>query len=240
MLLKKKRSARYFNARDSLRGEGAFSKAPISSLLIFLCCLFFIAELADKQRILAQLFSISKYLYIREKPYTFLPEVSTGELWRLVTPIFLHGGLLHLFFNMAWLYKLGSSIEQRVAKLNYISLILFTAIIPNLAFYILISPLFRGASGVIYGLMGYMWAIDKCSMNSPYSQEKELINAIAIIYVVCWLLTAFQIMPIANTIHGFGAFTGLLFGLLHARIQGDQYSGDGSKTQMKGLILSLF
>ena len=69
-----------------------------------------------------------------------------------------------------------------------------------------------------------MWAIDKCSMNSPYSQEKELINAIAIIYVVCWLLTAFQIMPIANTIHGFGAFTGLLFGLLHARIQGDQYS----------------
>ena len=87
-----------------------------------------------------------------------LAKLKSGQLWRVVTPVFLHGGWIHLFFNMYWMLILGPSIEMRRGTVRFGLIALILAISGNLAqFFIGGSPFFLGMSGVVYGLFGYMW-----------------------------------------------------------------------------------
>ncbi len=58
-------------------------------------------------------FTLARYLMISESMGGGLIEISSGQVWRLITPIFIHFGFFHIFFNMLWLRDLGSMIEQR-------------------------------------------------------------------------------------------------------------------------------
>ena len=51
-----------------------------------------------------------------------------GEFFRLFTCIFLHAGILHLFFNMYSLYIVGPQIESFYGKLKYIFIFAFSGI----------------------------------------------------------------------------------------------------------------
>src|ERR1051326_7893397 len=87
-----------------------------------------------------------------------LPEIRRGEVWRLITPIFIHMNALHIIFNMLWLRDLGSMIEGRQSWVHLLLLTLIIAAGSNLAeFYFGHTPAFGGMSGVVYGLLGYIW-----------------------------------------------------------------------------------
>lgn len=91
-----------------------------------------------------------------------LHDLSGGQVWRLVTPIFLHFNLMHLVFNSLWLWVFGTRLEPLIGRLNFASLILATGVAGNVAQYFWsASVLFGGMSGVNYGLMGYIWARQK-------------------------------------------------------------------------------
>ncbi len=87
-----------------------------------------------------------------------------------MTPIFLHFGLIHLLFNMVFLYQLGGMIEARRGPWRYLLLGLVCAVLSNIAqyglstigwedgrFVVQMPGLFGGMSGVLYGLFGYIW-----------------------------------------------------------------------------------
>ncbi len=85
-----------------------------------------------------------------------------GELWRTITPIFMHGSPLHLAMNLLMLVSLGRLIERLLGTQRFALLIFAAAVIPNLmqglAPEILRgSPHFMGISGVVYALFGYIW-----------------------------------------------------------------------------------
>src|SRR5262249_30186577 len=87
-----------------------------------------------------------------------LPEIRHGEVWRLITPIFIHFGVLHIVFNMLWLRDLGSMIEGRQSSTYLVLLVVVIAAGSNLGqFYFGHGPAFGGMSGVVYGLLGYIW-----------------------------------------------------------------------------------
>ena len=85
----------------------------------------------------------------------FGPAVADGEVWRLVTSGFLHGGLFHLLFNMYALYILGGMLEPEIGRLRF-ALVFFVSLLGGSLGALLLSPnaLTVGASGAIFGLMG--------------------------------------------------------------------------------------
>lgn len=82
--------------------------------------------------------------------------VLNGEYWRLITPIFLHGGVGHYVFNSFSLIIFGPALERILGKGKFIAIYLLTGLIGNIGTLAFggLSYLHLGASGAIYGLLG--------------------------------------------------------------------------------------
>ncbi|MFK7872548.1 MAG: rhomboid family intramembrane serine protease [Oligoflexales bacterium] len=143
----------------------------------------------------------------------FLMEVMQGQIWRLVTPIFLHSGFLHLLMNMLWLWQLGGPLEQKEGSRWTGFLILLIAIPSNVAFYVVSGPWFGGMSGVIYGLLGYMAGRDYLEQEDRYGVDQGTVTFLGVWYVVC--ITGL-VGAVANTVHGVGALMGLIAAAVRA------------------------
>jgi membrane associated rhomboid family serine protease len=85
----------------------------------------------------------------------FGPAVDAGDWWRIITAGFLHAGLLHLAFNMYFLYFIGTLLEPAIGKLRF-ALLYFVSLIGGSFGALLLSPdvVTVGASGAVFGLMG--------------------------------------------------------------------------------------
>lgn len=84
--------------------------------------------------------------------------INNGAFWQILTSIFLHGGLMHIFFNMFALYIFGKPLEEKWGKIKFLSFYLAVGILANIAsilFFILTEhPVsLVGASGAIYGVL---------------------------------------------------------------------------------------
>ena len=83
------------------------------------------------------------------------PLVADGDWWRIVTAGFLHAGILHIAFNMYFLYFLGTILEPMIGKLRF-GLIYAVSLLGGSFGALLLSPNTPvvGASGAVFGLMG--------------------------------------------------------------------------------------
>ena len=133
-----------------------------------------------------------------------------GELWRLVTPIFWHGGILHLFFNALWILDLGRSVERYLGTWRYLGLVLIIAIPSNLAQLAWSGPYFGGLSGVVYGLLGYVWWRGRAEPQGSLQVHPQ-----TMIFMLAWLVIAPLLMQnIANIVHVTGLLAGIGAGFL--------------------------
>jgi GlpG protein len=144
-------------------------------------------------------------------PDHILPEVRHGEIWRLITPAFIHWSWMHIIFNMLWLKDLGSMIEARKGSLTLLLLVVVIAAVSNYAQFLVSGPVFGGMSGVIYGLFGYVW------MRGRYDPASGLrLHPTNVILMIGWFflcLANLPIMPhIANMCHGSGLVLGMIWG----------------------------
>lgn len=84
--------------------------------------------------------------------------LAAGQLWRLVTPIFLHIGLLHFFVNMYSLYALGPAVERFFGRARMLSIYMLSGISGVVLSAALSTRASVGASGSIFGLLGALAA----------------------------------------------------------------------------------
>lgn len=137
--------------------------------------------------------------------------VSHGQVWRLLTCAFLHGGLIHILCNMYALYALGPQVEILFGRVKYIMIYLFSAIGGSLLSYIFSpSSLSIGASGAIFGLFGAMVVfVLKYKDKIP---KKVLNNLFGVI--ILNLLIGFNLQGIDNFAHIGGLLVGALVAFL--------------------------
>jgi GlpG protein len=152
-------------------------------------------------------------LYFSEFFGTSFPEIRAGQVWRLVTPIFLHGGVLHLVFNMLWLYQLGGQIEAQESSRSFAVMVLVLAVICNTGQYVVSGPLFVGMSGVVYGLLGYIWMMTRFQTGTLYVLSQQ-----TVMFMLIWLgLCLVHIIPhVANTEHILGLLVGVAWGFVRS------------------------
>ena len=142
-----------------------------------------------------------------EKNHTF-----GGEWWRLVTSMFLHGGVLHLLFNMYGLYVAASIIEPMVGKRKMILLYMSSGVLASVA-----SATWNeytvsvGASGAIFGLFGFLLALLSTSL-FPSDIKMALLRGFAPYIALSLGLGLF--MNFDNAAHLGGLFSGLGFGFI--------------------------
>jgi membrane associated rhomboid family serine protease len=89
------------------------------------------------------------------------PLIHHGDWWRLITPMFLHGYLLHLGFNMLALWWIGRPVENYLGTVRYV-LLYFVAGLAGSAGALVQAPLSPavGASGAIFGVLGAMLILE--------------------------------------------------------------------------------
>ena len=147
----------------------------------------------------------------------FLPEVFSGEVWRLFTPIFIHSGYAHLLFNMLWLFQLGCMIEARQSTWHLLALVAGVALVSNLAQYYFHGPFFGGMSGVVYGLAGYVWIRGRYDRASGLWLDESSVTILLVWLVACYSSYVQSIIGlVANTAHVAGLAAGMAWGGISA------------------------
>lgn len=89
----------------------------------------------------------------------FNPLIAAGEYWRLIAPIFLHIGIVHLLINSITLYYLGSMVENIVGHWRYLVIYLASGLIGNLFSYQFSENISAGASTALFGLFAVFLAL---------------------------------------------------------------------------------
>jgi GlpG protein len=129
-----------------------------------------------------------------------------GELWRLITPIFIHFHFIHILFNMLWLKDLGGLIESRKGAVKFLLIVLSIGVFSNTFEYMIsFYPRFGGMSGVVYGLLGYVYVKMKTQPHEGLAIEPGLFK-----FMMIWLILCMTGMfgSIANGAHISGLVSG--------------------------------
>ena len=208
---------RQVDVRTQVFGQDTGATPYLTFFMIGLCVLAAIfTKVGTAQEATAQ-WTITEYVVdgsmIRWMPG--LPEAKSGHIWRVITPIFLHFGFMHVIFNLYWLHFLGGGMEGRLGSLKFALFILFTATLSNLGQYIVEgSPSFGGMSGVNYALFGYIWIRGGRDPSFGIQLDQSTITILLIWFAICF---TGLVGNIANTAHTMGLVIGAAWGWLAAR-----------------------
>jgi GlpG protein len=131
-----------------------------------------------------------------------------------LTPMFLHFGLLHLVFNMLWLWYFGKQLEVAQPSWLFLLVIVVTSFVANTTQYLVINyNNFGGMSGVVYGLVGYAWVIQLLVPRSGVVLNSSMFGFFVAALVIMEIVASSWI---ATAAHVGGLVSGLVLGLIVA------------------------
>jgi rhomboid protease GluP len=148
------------------------------------------------------------------------------EWWRFVTPVFIHGGILHLLFNMYGLWILGPYVERLYGSAKFVVIWVLTGVAGVAASYFAVQPglshgflggvLFRssdepsvGASGALFGLVGVLFVFGIKYRHELPDEFKRAFGAGMLPTILLNLFIGFSVRFIDNAAHLGGLLSGI-------------------------------
>jgi membrane associated rhomboid family serine protease len=133
----------------------------------------------------------------------FGPAVANGDWWRLLTSAFLHASLIHIAFNMYFLWFVGTAVEQALGRGRFL-LIYFVSALAGSAGALVLTPTTPtvGASGALFGLLGAALILER--------QRNFVLGGSAMALIVINLILSFTLSNISIGGHIGGLIGGVL------------------------------
>ncbi|WP_162558426.1 rhomboid family intramembrane serine protease GlpG [Saliniradius amylolyticus] len=185
--------------------KAAFWRAPLTWLILASVLLVFLQAHLVGMTVLLQ--------HLHFQPISAVLE--NGELWRLGSPILLHFSPTHLIFNLFWWGLLGQRVERILGRPVLLLVLVLTAFISNYVQYLLSGANFGGLSGVVYGLMGFVWWCGWLRPQLGLSLDKPLVG-----FMLIWLVLGYTDLlwvNVANGAHTAGLISGCLLAFIFCR-----------------------
>jgi GlpG protein len=185
---------------------------PVTLAAIFFSVIGFLLVSFDRDFGLVKYFTFFDFNQVRSY---FVFSIPDGQYWRLITPIFLHFGLMHIAFNMSLLWFVGQRIELLQGSVRMLGITMVIGLGSNImqARFSEVS-IFGGMSGVVYGLLGYGWV---WSLMRP--QKNLHIPNVILYFSLVMMLAGFAGLvgllgagKVANVAHLGGLIMGCLMG----------------------------
>ncbi len=208
-------------ARFESRSEPGYGRVTLG--IIFTCVgVAFAMLLTDYDEILRWLaYTDFERINDRQVLHVAWGGLRDGQLWRLVTPAFVHApllgfGVLHLFFNMYWFKDLGTLFERNHSGLRLLIFVIVVATVSNTFAYVVWGERnFVGMSGVLLGLYGYAWTRARIEKSYDWAMPQSW----GLWLIGFYLVGLFGLFPnIANGVHTGGLLAGAAWGSLAALI----------------------
>lgn len=145
--------------------------------------------------------------------------VVNGAWYQLLTSMFLHFGMDHLFSNMVLLAYAGGELEKRIGKILYFVLYMLSGIIGNvvsLLYYLRVDAqiVSAGASGAIFGVVGALCVV----LIVNHEQEEYLTPGRLLFFIIVMIYSGLTSAGIDNAAHIGGLFAGIIGGFLLSKI----------------------
>lgn len=138
--------------------------------------------------------------------------IKEGQLWRLITPTFIHSGFSHMLFNSFTIVLFAPALERMLGSSKFLLVYLVSGLIANTATFFLepLSFTHVGSSGAIFGLFGYYISIIIFRKNWISRENSQII----ILLCVVSLIMTFIQPNINRTAHLFGLLSGFCLGAI--------------------------
>ena len=185
------------------------TKLPFSYVLITLSIIFF-----GLQNFTEWLFGYDLLFLYGAKINQFILQ---GEIWRFLTPAFLHGSFVHLGFNMYALYSIGPSLERKYGGTSFILLYSISAVFGNVFSFLCSSYVSLGASTAIFGLIAAQGVYIYKNRYLLGSAAKPLLTN------VLFMIAVNLFLGLSPGIDNWGHLGGLVGGFLYAWFGGPSF-----------------
>ena len=147
----------------------------------------------------------------------FIPlseSLARGEIWRLLTPVFLHYGIFHVLFNSLWMWDLGRRLEMLLGHWHFLLFFIITGVAANAAQFVWSGHAnFGGMSGVVYALVGFIAVRQRLVPHPLVAVPRALIGFMLVWLVLCMsgVVDYFIAGSVANAAHLGGLIAGVVY-----------------------------